>query len=142
MLWINLLCKSFYISAKSYLECLLPTQQRGQRPHVLLHQGVDLLFREASYAVAVHLPAHHAAVQVAQQPLQSVAQRAAHGQQLLCFLQVVYPLTVGYCPERTHTADVMLALGSSGAGQDQVCHQKSNTWEVLLLFCLLCIGLN
>lgn len=113
-----------------YLEWLLPTQQCGQRPHVLLHQGVDLLFREAPDAVAVHLPAHHAAVQVTQQPLQSVAQRAAHGQQLLSFLQVVHPLTVGYCPERTHTADnIVLAVGSSAAGQDQVRHQKSNTSE-------------
>lgn len=88
-----------------------PTQQCGQRPHVLLHQRVDLLLGEATDAVAVHLPAHHAAVQVAQQPLQSVAQRAAHRQQLLRFLQVVHPLTVGYCPDRsTHTADVVLLL--------------------------------
>lgn len=82
----------------------IPTQQCGQRPHVLLHQRVDLLLGEAPDAVAVHLPAHHAAVQVAQQPLQSVAQRAAHRQQLLRFLQVVHPLTVGYCPDRnTHS---------------------------------------
>lgn len=62
------------------------TQQCGQCPHVLLHQGVDLLFGEASNAVAVHLPAYHAAVQVAQQPLQSVAEGAAHRQKLLGFL--------------------------------------------------------
>lgn len=89
----------------------LPTQQCGQRPHVLLHQCVDLFLREASDAMAVHLPAHYAAVQVAQQPLQSVTQRAAHRQKLLSFLQVVHPLTVGYRPERTHTADsIMLSL--------------------------------
>lgn len=80
----------------------LPTQQRGQRPHVLLHQGVDLLLGEAPDAVAVHLSAHHAAVQVAQQPLQRVAQRAAHRKKLLGFLQVVHPLTVSYRPEK-HT---------------------------------------
>lgn len=93
----------------------IPTQQRGQRPHVLLHQRVDLLLGEAPDAVAVHLPAHHAAVQVAQQPLQSVAQRAAHCQQLLCFLQVVNPLTVGYCPDRnTHTQQTSFYCWSEG----------------------------
>lgn len=75
-----------------------PTQQCGQRPHVLLHQRVHLLLGEAADAVAVHLPAHHAAVQVAQQPLQGVAERAAHRQQLLRLLQVVHPLAVGYRP--------------------------------------------
>lgn len=80
------------------------TQQCGQRPHVLLHQRVDLLFGEAADAVAVHLPAHHAAVQVAQQPLEGVAERAAHRQQLLRLLQVVHPLAVRYRPGRgTHT---------------------------------------
>lgn len=44
----------------------LPTQQCGQCPHVLLHQGIDLLLGEASDAMAVHLSAHHASVQVAQ----------------------------------------------------------------------------
>lgn len=81
---------------------LLPTQQGGQSPHVLLHQRVDLLSGEASDAVAVHLPPHHAAVQVAQQPLERVAHGASHGQQLLRFLQVVHPLAVGYRPDRTH----------------------------------------
>lgn len=80
-----------------------PTQQCGQCPHVLLHQSVNLLLREASDAVAVHLSAHHAAVQVAQQPLQCVAQRAAHRKKLLGFLQVVYPLTVGYRPKKKKT---------------------------------------
>lgn len=79
------------------------TQQCGQRPHVLLHQRVDLLFGEAADAVAVHLPAHHAAVQVAQQPLEGVAERAAHRQQLLRLLQVVHPLAVRYRPGRGHT---------------------------------------
>lgn len=88
----------------------LPTQQCGQRPHVLLHQRVDLFLREASDAVAVHLPAHHAAVQVAQQPLQGVAQGAAHRQELLSFLQVVHPLTVGYRPEGTEADSIMLTL--------------------------------
>lgn len=79
------------------------TQQCGQRPHVLLHQRVDLLFGEAADAVAVHLPAHHAAVQVAQQPLEGVAERAAHRQQLLRLLQVVHPLAVRYRPGWGHT---------------------------------------
>ena len=107
----------------TYTHSPLRTQQCGQRPHVLLHQGVDLLLGEASDAVAVHLPAHHAAVQVAQQPLQSVAQRAAHRQELLSFLQVVHPLTVGYRPERTHTQETtpcynwIPACVSEGMGQ-------------------------
>lgn len=79
-----------------------PTQQCSQRPHVLLHQQVHLLFGEAADAVAVHLPAYHAAVQVAQQPLQRVAEGAAHRQKLLGFLQVVHPLTVGDRPAK-HT---------------------------------------
>lgn len=90
----------------AYTHSRLRTQQCGQRPHVLLHQGIDLLLGKASDAVAVHLPAYNAAIQVAQQPLQSVAQRAAHRQELLSFLQVVHPLTVGYRPEEnTHTGD-------------------------------------
>ncbi len=100
-------------NAQPHTQSPLPTQQRGQRPHVLLHQCVDLLLGEASDAVAVHLPAHHAAVQVAQQPLQCVTQGAAHRQKLLSFLQVVHPLTVGYRPGRTHTHtadDIMLSL--------------------------------
>lgn len=82
-------------STHTHTPTLLPTQQGGQSPHVLLHQRVDLLSGEASDAVAVHLPPHHAAVQVAQQPLERVAHGAGHGQQLLRFLQVVHPLAVG-----------------------------------------------
>lgn len=53
--------------------------------------------------MAVHLPAHHAAVHVAQQPLQGVAQGAGHRQKLLRFIYVVHPLTVGYRPDRTQS---------------------------------------
>lgn len=84
---------------------LLPTQQGGQSPHVLLHQRIDLLSGVASDAVAVHLPPHHTAVQVAQEPLHRVAHGASHGQQLLRFLQVVHPLAVGYRPDRTHVEE-------------------------------------
>lgn len=90
------------------------TQQCGQCPHVLLHQGVDLLFGEAPDAMAVHLPAYHAAVQVAQQPLQSVAERAAHRQKFLGFLQVVYPLTVGYCPAENTQSGQRQVNGGTG----------------------------
>lgn len=98
---------------QSHTRSASPTQQCGQRPQVLLHQRVDLLLREAADAVAVHLPAHHAAVQAAQQPLQRVAQGAAHRQELLSFLQVVHPLTVGDRPETQKGVQCSLCLSKA-----------------------------
>lgn len=70
------------------------TQEACQSPHVLLHQRVHLLLREAPNAMAVHFPLHDSFGQMAKDPLQQVAEGTKKRNHLLRLMKIFHPLAI------------------------------------------------